>query len=40
MRQVLRGYLMGLAELTGARDITATLDESDPSSWKWHCTWE
>jgi hypothetical protein len=40
MRQVLRGYLMGLAELTGARNVTARLDESDPDSWKWHCTWE
>jgi hypothetical protein len=40
MRQVLRGYLMGLAELTGAKNTTAVLDESDPNSWKWHCTWE
>jgi hypothetical protein len=40
MRQVLRGYLIGLGELTGARNVTAELDETDSAAWKWRCTWD
>lgn len=40
MRQVLSGYLMGLGELTGARNVRAELDESDPAAWRWRCTWD
>jgi hypothetical protein len=40
MRQVLRGYIMGLSELVGVKNIRVALDESDPSSWKWTITWE
>ncbi|MDI6739687.1 MAG: hypothetical protein QME74_04920 [Candidatus Edwardsbacteria bacterium] len=40
MRQVLRGYVMGLGELTGAKNVKVALDESDPNAWKWVSTWE
>jgi hypothetical protein len=40
MRQVLRGYIMGLAELVKARDTKVELDEANPNEWKWVVTWD
>jgi hypothetical protein len=40
MRQVLRGYMLGLAEMVGVRNPTVELDEKDNNSWKWIVTWE
>lgn len=40
MRQVLRGYILGLAELVGVNNVRVALDERDLNSWKWEITWE
>ena len=40
MRQLLRGYITGLGELTGARNVRTEADESDPDAWRWRCSWE
>lgn len=40
MRQVLRGYILGLSELVGVRNAGVALDESDNNVWKWVVTWE
>jgi len=39
MRQVLRGYLLGLSELVGVKNTSVALTESDPNAWVWDVTW-
>ena len=38
MRNLVRGYIVGLGELAGEK-VTTRLDESDPNAWKWISTW-
>lgn len=40
MLEVLRGYVTGLGELTGARNVRTSVDGTDPAAWKWVSTWE
>jgi hypothetical protein len=40
MRQVLRGYILGLSELVKARNTRVELDESNPADWRWVITWQ
>jgi hypothetical protein len=40
MRKLLRGYVTGVTELVGLRNVAVELDESDPSAWKWRITWK
>jgi hypothetical protein len=40
MRQVLRGYILGLAEMVDVRNTSVVLDESNNLAWKWIITWE
>jgi hypothetical protein len=40
MREVLRGYVTGLGELTGAKNVRTRIDESDPNAWKWVSIWD
>lgn len=40
LRQVITGHLMHVLELTGARNLQATLDGSNSAEWRWHLTWE
>jgi hypothetical protein len=40
MREVLRGYVTGLGELTNAKNVRTKIDETDPNAWKWISTWE
>jgi hypothetical protein len=40
MRQVLRGYILGLSELVKAQNTKVEFDESDPGEWRWVITWQ
>jgi hypothetical protein len=40
MRQVLKGYILGLADLVKVRRVEVELDESDPAEWKWLINWD
>jgi hypothetical protein len=40
MRQVLKGYVLGLADLVKVRRVEVDLDETDPQRWRWTVTWE
>lgn len=40
MRQVLKGYILGLADLVKVRRVEVDLDETDPQRWRWTVTWE
>lgn len=40
MRQVLRGYLLGLSELVGVKNTAVALNETDSNAWIWDVTWE
>jgi hypothetical protein len=33
------GYIHGLMEAAGAKDIRVTTDDADPNAWKWHFSW-
>ncbi len=39
-REILCGYIQGLAELTGAKNIRVIHDNTDPNAWKWKITYE
>ncbi|MEW6516701.1 MAG: hypothetical protein AB1439_07360 [candidate division FCPU426 bacterium] len=39
MRQVLGGYILGMAELTGIRNARIALQEENPRVWRWVVTW-
>lgn len=38
-RKYLEGFIIGVLELTRARNISIQRDESDPQAWKWHVRW-
>lgn len=40
MRQVLKGYILGLADLVKARRVSVELDETDAMQWRWVVTWD
>lgn len=39
MRQVVRGNITAITELTGIKNVRIRHDESDPKAWKWIVQW-
>lgn len=39
MLKVIAGFLHGLLELTGAKDIHIAIDGANPLQWRWRITW-
>ncbi|NTV52523.1 MAG: hypothetical protein HGA76_05875 [Candidatus Firestonebacteria bacterium] len=40
IREIVRGYVVGLMELTGAKDCAIRHDASNPNAWVWEITWK
>ncbi|MBN1594808.1 hypothetical protein JW933_02670 [candidate division FCPU426 bacterium] len=39
-RRLIKGYIVGILELVGCRNLRVHLEEDDPRRWIWHITWE
>jgi hypothetical protein len=39
MRTYMKGYLFGMGDLLGLKNMEVKMDESNPQAWKWAMTW-
>ncbi len=39
IRRTVGGYIMGLLELTGVKEIKVHLNDSNPNAWRWDISW-
>ena len=38
--ELISGYITGILDLTGARNIRVTINNKNPNAWKWKFTWK
>jgi len=39
LRQLVKGFIAGVLELAGAKNVQIAIDFSDPATWKWKTSW-
>jgi hypothetical protein len=39
MRIYMKGYLLGISDLLGLKNMTVTIEDGDPQAWKWVMAW-
>jgi hypothetical protein len=38
-RKLIQGYVLGILETAGVKNVQTSIDEKDPNLWKWNATW-